>query len=65
VSRTKVSFRRVSWVIGDLSFRGRVTIWYERDDGDVWWNYSYRITRTNEYCKATRGRRCTHTYVEY
>jgi hypothetical protein len=26
ISRSKVSFRRVSWVIADLSYRGRVTI---------------------------------------
>lgn len=41
---------RTSWVIGDISFRGHVTIWYSRHGEDVAWNYAYKITRTNEYC---------------
>ena len=63
ISRTKVWFRTVSWVIGDISYRGRATIWYAWSGRRISWNYAYRIKRTNEYCKATRRLRCTKTYV--
>jgi hypothetical protein len=63
LSRTKIRFADVSWVIGDLSYRGRVTIWNGRNGTEIWWNYAYRITRTNEHCRATAGRHCTKTYV--
>jgi hypothetical protein len=61
-SRTRVTCRRVSWVIGDLSYKGRATIWLTRENGEIYWNYAYTIKRTNEYCAATGGRNCTKTY---
>jgi hypothetical protein len=62
VARTKVTFRSASWVTGELAYGGWVTIWYTRQDGQPRWNYAYRITRTDEHCKSTGGRRCTKTY---
>jgi len=52
----------VSWGIGDLSYKGRVTMWNYIPDGEVDWDYAYTITRTNEYCAVTGGRNCTQTY---
>lgn len=36
----------ISWLIGDFSFSGWVKIWIAHG----WWNYSLKITRTDEYC---------------
>ena len=52
----------MSWVIGDLSYRGKVTIWFSREGDDYAWNYAYAVKRTNEYCVATGGRNCTRTF---
>ena len=48
---------RVTFWSGDTSWRGRVTV-YRYADGSGW-SYSGRIKRTNEYCAATGGRRCS------
>jgi hypothetical protein len=62
-SRTRIRCDRVSWVIGDVSFNGRISIWYSLDEtGQPIWNYSYTIKRVNEYCKVTHGRHCTKTF---
>jgi hypothetical protein len=62
-SRTRVKCRRVSWNIGDLGYDGWATIWLGRDSkGAVWWNYAYRITRTNWYCVDQRRKGCTKVY---
>jgi hypothetical protein len=67
-SRTRMKCRLVSWGIGDLGYRGWVTIWYANDNGgDVRWEYALRIKRTNGYCvvrkrardPAYEGKRCT------
>jgi hypothetical protein len=63
LSRTRIKCRRVSWNIGDLSYKGWVTIWLRRHaNGTVWWHYAYRIKRTNWYCVDTGGRRCTKVF---
>jgi hypothetical protein len=71
VSRTRMTCRDVSWFIGDLDYFGRATVWHENDnDGDVSWNYAYRIKRVNQYCKdrkragdrAYKRKRCTRVY---
>jgi hypothetical protein len=61
-SRTRVRCEHVSWVVGDVSFAGKATIWLTREDGEPFWNYAYTIKRTNEYCASTGGRHCTRTY---
>ena len=54
---------RTSWVVGDLSWTGRVTIWNSREGEEVFWNHAYVIKRTDEYCKAVRKRRnCSKVY---
>ncbi len=52
----------MSWVIGDVGFKGSATIWLARKRGDVWWNYAYTVKQTDYYCLATGGERCTETY---
>lgn len=60
-SRTR--FRcRVGWVIGDLSYQGRASVWRTRRGSGTALGYSWRITLTNEYCQATGGTNCTRTY---
>jgi hypothetical protein len=70
-SRTRMKCRRVSWGIGDLGYRGWVTIWYANStSGDVSWKYAFRIKRTNGYCVVRkragdpdyRSDRCTKVY---
>ena len=46
---------RVSWIIGDLSYRGNVTI---NDPGGQTIYFSFVIRKINEYCLATRGSNC-------
>lgn len=59
-SRLRVRCGRVSWAIGDVSFKGWASIWYRRTRrGRPQWNYAYRIKRLNEYCRATGGHHCT------
>jgi hypothetical protein len=67
ISRTRMKCRPVSWSIGDVGWRGGVTIWYRNDsNGDVSWLYALTIKRTNEYCvvrkragdPAYRSKRC-------
>ena len=69
-SRTRMRCGDVSWFAGDLSWAGWATIWYERDDGGVTWNYAFKIKRTNWYCldrkrqrdPAYKGKRCSKVY---
>lgn len=62
LSRTK---RRcnVRWVIGDLSYRGRVSPYYSNRGPDSWYA-NYNVLRINEYCLETGGSRdrCTRRY---
>lgn len=51
---------KVSWVVGDLAFYGRVRIWLD----ERFWNYAYRIVRFDEYCASvTQGPDCTKLFV--
>jgi hypothetical protein len=61
-SKIKVTCRRVSWVAGDLSYKGWVTIWLTGNGDAPVRRHSFRIKRTDEYCAATGGRKCTKTY---
>jgi hypothetical protein len=36
-SRTRVRCEHVSWVVGDVSFAGKATIWLTREDGEPFW----------------------------
>jgi hypothetical protein len=63
ISRKHIRCRRASWAIGDVSYRGWIRIWYGRGGkGRTTWHYAYRIKRTNHYCAATGGRRCSKVY---
>lgn len=62
-SRTRIRCNRVSWIFGDMSFRGRIAIWYARDGhGKAFSYFAYRIKRTNQGCRAAHGRQCTKTF---
>lgn len=62
-SRLRVRCVRVSWVVGDLNYRGLVTVWTRRrGDGTPTWRYGYRIRQLDEYCAATGGQRCARIY---
>ena len=57
---------RMQWGIGDLGYYGSGYIWYDLKAGDLWWNYSWRIVRTNYYCLSVLKRplyRCTRRSV--
>ena len=63
LSRTKVRFSNVFWFAGDVSWQGRLTIWYTGVGDAARWNYAYKIKRTNEYCKSVLHRsHCTKTF---
>lgn len=56
---------RISWVIGDISFKGRGAIWitYNRR-GVAFWNFSYRVVRLDEYCASVgTHRHCRRVFV--
>lgn len=59
-SRVRCSAR---WVIGDISFKGHIVIWFSIERGQLRWNYAYVIHRTNDYCVTTGGENCEQTYV--
>jgi hypothetical protein len=64
VCRRKASRRftcRVSWFVGDLTFRGRVGIWTDR--AVETWYYNMNIVRTNGYCRAQGRRNCSRRFV--
>lgn len=65
ISRTRVRCS-VSWFQGDWLFSGHTTIWYSFDkQARVWWNYSYDITRVDDYCYRVQRRslkRCSRHY---
>ena len=56
----------VNWGIGDSGFSGVGYIWYDIKEGDLWWNYSWRIVRTDYYCANVLKKplyKCTRRYV--
>jgi hypothetical protein len=52
---------RVEWIIGDLSFRGTVTI---RDPGGQTIYYGFVIRKINHYCLATEGSDCVQVMAQ-
>lgn len=60
ISRIRVRCK-VKWWIGDVSTRGKVTVWYRWHRGDVWWYTRGRVKVLNEYCLSEGGSRshCT------
>jgi hypothetical protein len=70
-SLVRVRCRRVGWSVGDLGYRGTVTVWLDRaSDGAPVSRYAYRISMTNYYCvnrkaagdPAYRGKRCKRVH---
>jgi hypothetical protein len=47
---------KVSWVVGDLSYKGRMTLWVVSGDRV---KYRYRIRQRNHYCIAVGGEKCS------
>ena len=55
---------KLEWIVGDLYFYGKGTIWETRGPDAAFWNYSYKVTRFNEYCAIVlEGEDCTKKYV--
>jgi hypothetical protein len=67
LSPTRISCRKISWIIGDGVYFGRSTIWLTKDRFErVHWNYAYRIKRFDEYCALVLEKprsKCIKTYV--
>ena len=65
ISRTKIR-DSVAWYQGDYLFNGKTTIWYSFDtQGRTAWNYSYDITRVDDYCHSVQHRplsKCSKHY---
>lgn len=55
ISRTKIRCS-VSWFQGDFLFNGHTTIWYLWHGSKPYWNYSYTITRVDDYCNRVQHR---------
>lgn len=53
----------MSWFVGDSAFGGRGAIWVTYEGGNRYWNFSYRITRFNEYCAVMEAPDCTKTFI--
>jgi hypothetical protein len=62
VSRIRVRCR-MSWNFGDISVAGKGVIWFTYEGGQTYWNYAYRVRKTNHYCQATGGGNCVETIV--
>ena len=60
VSRSRVRCR-VSWITGDLYFKGAGTIWLAHEGRGTSWNYAYRVRMRNAYCQATGAGNCVET----
>lgn len=55
---------RMSWIVGDSLYWGKGTIWLTFPEHRPLWNYSYRMTRLNEYCAIVEERdHCTRVFV--
>ena len=63
LTRVRVHCPRISWIAGDVSYKGRGTIWFTRLSKVVWWNYSYKIVMTNHYCLSTGKSKCYKKFV--
>lgn len=65
VRASSTKFRcKVSWGIGDFGFSGRAAIWLTRERDGWDWNYSWNITRFDEYCALVlhRAHGCVKRY---
>ena len=60
ISRIRVRCR-MSWIFGDVSVSGKGVIWFTYRGGQTYWNYAYRVRKTNHYCQATGGSNCVET----
>lgn len=52
--------------IGDTEAYGRVRIWYTSRRGELWWDYAYRLTVLDTYCRIVQRRpfrRCSKVRV--
>ncbi len=56
----------MAWYQGDYQFNGKTTIWYSVDSqGRTAWNYSYDLTRIDDYCHSVQHRplsKCSKHY---
>jgi hypothetical protein len=62
VSRIRVRCK-MSWIFGDVSVAGKGVIWFTYEGGQTYWNYAYRVRKTNHYCQATGGGNCVETII--
>jgi len=54
---------RVAWRSGRMSYKGRGSIWFTREnDGSLMWNYAYTIRRTDRTCRAAGRSGCSRTF---
>lgn len=49
ISRVRIRCK-FKWANGDMSAKGRVTVWYRWKRGDVWWQARARMKLLDEYC---------------
>lgn len=55
---------RMQWIVGDIVYFGTGTIWLTFENHAANWNYSYRVTRFNEYCAVVvKADNCTKVFV--
>ena len=62
VSRIRVRCG-MSWNYGDITVSGKGQIWFTYERSSTYWNYAYRVRKTNHYCQATGGSDCVETIV--
>lgn len=43
---------KMSWVVGDVGFTGKGSIWVHGTEGGARWYYRFTIYRVNEYCAS-------------
>jgi hypothetical protein len=65
ISRTRVRCQRISWNIGDVGYKGYGTIWFTKAQLGFFWNYAYRIVKTNYYCLNSDRpkKKCYERYI--
>jgi len=56
---------KVEWFLGDIDYKGRVTVWLRQFRGELWWYYAYDIKGINRYCQDVGGKNCIrHWHVD-
>lgn len=56
----------IKWGIGDAYFGGVGYLWYELEDGETVWNYSWKLRRIDYYCRSVLKKplyKCSKRYV--